>query len=73
MTEKELQGYIKELEKALFLTSRDKISWQVVEQISNKNLSLEFKQKLLHNANELVIRDSDSLKSEFEKVSNTDL
>lgn len=71
MTEKELQGYIKELEIALFLTSRDKVSWQVVEQIVNNNLSFDFKQKLLHNTNNLVMNSNLNLKSDFEEVSNT--
>ena len=71
MTEKELQGYIKELEIALFLTSRDKVSWQVVEQIVNNNLSFDFKQKLLHNTNNLVMNNNLNLKSDFEEVSNT--
>lgn len=71
MTEKELQSYIKELEIALFLTSKDKVSWQVVEQITNNNLSLDFKQRLLHNTNELVMRNNLSLKSDFEEISNT--
>lgn len=71
MTEKELHSYIKELEIALFLTSRDKVSWQVVEQIVNNNLSFDFKQKLLHNTNNLVMENNLNLKSDFEEVSNT--
>ena len=71
MTEKELHTYIKELETALFLTSRDKVSWQVVEQIVNNNLSFDFKQKLLHNTNNLVMENNLNLKSDFEEVSNT--
>lgn len=71
MTEKELYSYIKELETALFLTSRDKVSWQVVEQIVNNNLSFDFKQKLLHNTNNLVMENNLNLKSDFEEVSNT--
>jgi len=71
MTEKELHSYIKELEIALFLTSRDKVSWQVVEQIVNNNLSFDFKQKLLHNTNNLVMNSNLNLKSDFEEVSNT--
>jgi len=71
MTEKELHSYIKELEIALFLTSRDKVSWQVVEQIVNNNLSFDFKQKLLHNTNNLVMNNNLNLKSDFEEVSNT--
>lgn len=71
MTEKELHYYIKELEIALFLTSRDKVSWQVVEQIVNNNLSFDFKQKLLHNTNNLVMNSNLNLKSDFEEVSNT--
>lgn len=71
MTEKELQSYIKELETALFLTSRDKVSWQVVEQIVNNNLSFDFKQKLLHNTNNLVMNSNLNLKSDFKEVSNT--
>ena len=71
MTEKELHSYIKELEIALFLTSRDKVSWQVVEQIVNNNLSFDFKQKLLHNTNNLVMENNLNLKSEFEEVSST--
>lgn len=71
MTEKELHSYIKELEIALFLTSRDKVSWQVVEQIVNNNLSFDFKQKLLHNTNNLVMENNLNLKSDFEEVSST--
>ncbi|WP_314809747.1 hypothetical protein [Capnocytophaga granulosa] len=71
MTEKELHSYIKDLEIALFLTSRDKVSWQVVEQIVNNNLSFDFKQKLLHNTNNLVMNNNLNLKSDFEEVSNT--
>ena len=71
MTEKELQSYIKELETALFLTSRDKVSWQVVEQIVNNNLSFDFKQKLLHNTNNLVMNSNLNFKSDFKEVSNT--
>lgn len=71
MTEKELHSYIKELEIALFLTSRDKVSWQVVEQIVNNNLSFDFKQRLLHNTNNLVMENNLNLKSDFEEVSNT--
>ena len=62
MNEKELQSYIKELETALFLTSRDKVSWQVIEQIVNNNFSLDFKQRLLNNTNKLIIQNSLSLK-----------
>lgn len=70
MNEKELQSYIKELEKALFLTSRDKVSWQVIEQIVNNNFSLDFKQRLLNNTNKLIIQNSLSLKTDLEKALN---
>ncbi len=70
MNEKELQSYIKELETALFLTSRDKVSWQVIEQIVNNNFSLDFKQRLLNNTNKLIIQNSLSLKTDLEKVLN---
>lgn len=70
MNEKELQSYIKELETALFLTSRDKVSWQVIEQIVNNNFSLDFKQRLLNNTNKLIIQNSLSLKTDLEKALN---
>ena len=70
MNEKELQSYIKELETALFLTSRDKASWQVIEQIVNNNFSLDFKQRLLNNTNKLIIQNSLSLKTDLEKALN---
>ncbi|WP_273087845.1 hypothetical protein [Capnocytophaga gingivalis] len=71
MIEKELQSYIKDLETALFLTSRDKVSWQVIEQIVNNNISLDFKQRLLNNTNKLVIQNNLSLKTDLEKILNT--
>ena len=70
MNEKELQSYIKELETALFLTSRNKVSWQVIEQIVNNNFSLDFKQRLLNNTNKLIIQNSLSLKTDLEKALN---
>lgn len=70
MNEKELQSYIKELETALFLTSMDKVSWQVIEQIVNNNFSLDFKQRLLNNTNKLIIQNSLSLKTDLEKALN---
>lgn len=70
MNEKELQSYIKELEKALILTYNDKMSWQVISQVANNNIPLDFKHKLLKNTNKMVIEKYRDMEIKVEYVEN---
>ena len=70
MNEKELQSYIKELEKALILTYNDKMSWQVIGQVANNNISLDFKHNLLKNTNKMVIEKDIIMKAKVEYAEN---
>ena len=70
MNEKELQSYIKELEKALILTYNDKMSWQVISQVANNNIPLDFKHKLLKNTNKMVIEKYRDMKIKVEYIEN---
>ena len=72
MNEKELQSYIKELEKALILTYNDKMSWQVISQVANNNISLDFKHKLLNNTNKMVIEKYRDMEIKVEYIENFD-
>ena len=72
MNEKELQSYIKELEKALILTYNDKMSWQVISQVANNNISLDFKHKLLKNTNKMVIEKYRDMEIKVEYIENFD-
>lgn len=70
MNEKELQSYIKELEKALILTYNDKMSWQVISQVANNNIPLDFKHKLLKNTNKMVIEKYRDMEIKVEYIEN---
>lgn len=70
MNEKELQSYIKELEKALILTYDDKMSWQVISQVANNNIPLDFKHKLLKNTNKMVIEKYRDMEIKVEYIEN---
>ena len=70
MNEKELQSYIKELEKALILTYNDKMSWQVISQVANNNIPLDFKHKLLKNTNKTVIEKYRAMEIKVEYIEN---
>ena len=70
MNEKELQSYIKELEKALILTYNDKMSWQVISQVANNNISLDFKHNLLKNTNKMVIEKYRDMEIKVEYIEN---
>lgn len=72
MNEKELQSYIKELEKALILTYNDKMSWQVISQVANNNIPLDFKHKLLKNTNKMVIEKYRDMEIKVEYIENFD-
>ncbi|MDY3521352.1 hypothetical protein PG614_02560 [Riemerella anatipestifer] len=71
-----LKRYSKNLETALYLASKEKISHQVIYQTLNENLSIEYKNKLLENTIAIscplgIIRESEL--KEIEKYRNTDL
>lgn len=70
MNEKELQYYIKELETALILTYNDKMSWQIIGQVANNNIPLDFKYKLLKNTNEMVTEKDIIAKAKVENTEN---
>jgi len=70
MNEKELQSYIKELEKALILTYDDKMSWQVISQVANNNIPLDFKHNLLKNTNKMVTEKDIIAKAKVENAEN---
>jgi hypothetical protein len=70
MNEKELQSYIKELEKALILTYNDKMSWQVISQVANNNIPLDFKLNLLKNTNKMVIEKYRDMEIKVEYIEN---
>ena len=70
MNEKELQSYIKELETALILTYDDKMSWQVISQVANNNIPLDFKHKLLKNTNKMVIEKYRDMEIKVEYIEN---
>lgn len=70
MNEKELQSYIKELETALILTYNDKMSWQIISQVVNNNIPLDFKHKLLKNTNEMVTEKDIIAKAKVENAEN---
>lgn len=70
MNEKELQSYIKELEKALILAYNEKMSWQIIGQVANNNIPLDFKYKLLKNTNEMVTEKDIIAKAKVENVEN---
>lgn len=70
MNEKELQSYIKELEKAIILTYNDKMSWQVISQVANNNIPLDFKLNLLKNTNKMVIEKYRDMEIKVEYIEN---
>ena len=70
MNEKELQSYIKELEKALILAYSEKMSWQVINQVANNNIPLDFKHNLLKNTNKMVIEKYRDMEIKVEYVEN---
>lgn len=70
MTEKELQSYINELEKALILAYNEKMSWQVIGQVANNNIPLDFKHKLLKNTNKMVIEKYRDMEIKVEYLEN---
>ena len=70
MNEKKLQSYIKELETALILTYNDKMSWQIIGQVANNNIPLDFKHKLLKNTNEMLTEKDIIAKAKVENAEN---
>lgn len=72
MNEKELYSYIKELETALILTYNDKMSWQIIGQVANDNIPLDFKHKLLKNTNKMVIEKYRDMEIKVEYIENFD-
>lgn len=70
MNEKELYSYIKELETALILAYNEKMSWQVIGQVANNNIPLDFKHNLLKNTNKMVIEKYRDMEVKVECIEN---